>query len=53
MCHSDGVGVFDDGDSGGSRWVCFVHGLDLDPGTSIPPGKPLTKCMRAWSSCTD
>ena len=33
MCHSDAVGVFDDEDSSGSRYVCFVCGLDLDPGT--------------------
>ena len=53
QCHSDGVGAFDDEDSGGSRCICFVCGLDLDLGTWKPPGKPLAKCTRAQSSCID
>ena len=50
--HSDGMGVFEDEDSDGSMCICFVHGLNPDPVTSKPPGKPLTKCTRAQSPCT-
>ena len=38
--HSDEEGMKD---IGGSRSMCFMHGLDLDPGTWRPPGKPLAK----------